>query len=108
MRNTLLYSLLAVCAVLGQKLAVGDEALHKSSMEVLSKVGAQATLQAPMVVTGEATFDYSRYILTMTGTVNAQVLPTTVWFEYSTVSGSYSDTSTTQGVSGSSDTSIVS
>lgn len=106
MRNILLYSLLAVCAVLVPKLAVGDEAVHKSPVEVPSKVGVTVATQVPIAVTGEATFDYSSYILTMTGTVNAQVLPTTVWFEYSTVSGSYSDTSTTQGVSGSSDTSI--
>lgn len=103
MKNILLYSLLVVCAVLGQKLAVGDEALHESSVGV-SKVDVKATAQAPIVVTDEATFDYSRYILTMTGTVNAQGLPTTVWFQYGTMSGSYSDISATQAVNGSSDT----
>lgn len=106
MRNSLLYSLLAICAVLGQKLAVGDESLHKSPVGVLSKIDVKVTAQAPMVVTGEAAFDYSRYILTMSGTVNAQGLTTTVWFQYGTMSGSYSDISVTQSVNGSSDTSV--
>ena len=34
-------------------------------------------LQSPTVITGDATFDYSSYILTFTGTVNAHNLPTT-------------------------------
>lgn len=104
MRITLLCCLLAVCAVLGPKLAPGDEALYKSSIGVVPKGEVTATTHAPIAVTGETTFDYSRYILTMTGTVNAQGLPTTVWFEYGTVSGSYSEISATQVVSGTSDT----
>lgn len=42
----------------------------------------------------------------MKGTANAQGLPTTVWVEYDTVSGSYSNKSPTQDVSGTSDTSV--
>jgi len=63
-------------------------------------------LQSPTVITGDATFDYSSYILTFTGTVNAHNLPTTAWFEYGTDSGTYSGTSTTQSINGTSDTSV--
>lgn len=65
-----------------------------------------STAQTPIAVTGEATFDYSTYILTVKGTVNAQGLPTTVWVEYDTVSGSYSNKSSIQDVDGTSDTSV--
>jgi len=63
-------------------------------------------LQSPTVITGDATFDYSSYFLTLTGTVNAHNLPTTAWFEYGTDSGTYSGTSTTQSINGTSDTSV--
>lgn len=108
MRNIITYILLSVCVALGlgYKLTFGDKALHKSSMQVISKVTITSTTQAPTVVTGEATFDYSTYILTMKGTVDAQGLPTTVWVEYDTVSGSYSNKSSIQDVSGTSDTSV--
>lgn len=108
MRNIITYILLAVCVApgLGYKLSFGDEALHKSSMQVIPKVTIVSTAQSPTVVTGEATFDYSTYIMTIKGTVNARGLPTTVWFEYDTVSGSYSNKSSIQDVSGTSDTSV--
>lgn len=106
MKNTLLYCLLVVHAVLGQKLAFGDEVIHKSSVQVPSNIGVISTAQAPVVVTGEATFDYSTYILTVKGIVNAQGLPTTAWVEYDTVSGSYSNKSSIQDVDGTSDTSV--
>ncbi len=71
MKNTLLYCLLVVCAVLGQKLAFGDEVIHKSSVQVPSNVEGNSTTQAPVVMTGEATINYSSFILTMEGIVNA-------------------------------------
>ena len=42
----------------------------------------------------------------MNGTVNANGLSTTAWFEYGTTSGSYTNTTSTQSISGSSNTSI--
>jgi len=40
------------------------------------------TTQVPIVTTGEATTNDELYSLTLNGTVNANGLPTTVWFEY--------------------------
>jgi len=70
---------------------------------------ATPTPQPPTVTTGEATVDYGgEYgcLVTLSGAVSANGLQTTAWFEYGTVSSSYSGTSSTQIVSGTQDTTI--
>ncbi|MBE7444999.1 MAG: hypothetical protein HS132_07030 [Planctomycetia bacterium] len=57
------------------------------------------------VTTGSAT-DVTTNSATLNGTVNANGLSTTVWFEYGTATGSYSSKSSIQSVSGSSDTMV--
>ncbi|KAB2834092.1 MAG: hypothetical protein F9K48_07000, partial [Candidatus Brocadia sp.] len=59
----------------------------------------------PTVITGSAT-NVTSNSTTLTGTVNPGGLSTTVWFEYDTISGSYSSKSATQNVSGSSDVTV--
>ncbi len=59
----------------------------------------------PTVTTSSAT-DVTSSSATLNGTVNANGLSTTAWFNYGIASGSYTGTSTTQSVSGSSDTSV--
>ncbi|KXK25427.1 MAG: hypothetical protein UZ01_03358 [Candidatus Brocadia sinica] len=60
---------------------------------------------APNVTTGSAT-DVTSNSVTLGGTVNANGLSTTAWFEYGVTSGSYGSKSSAQGVSGSGDTAI--
>src|SRR3989339_812029 len=59
----------------------------------------------PTVATSSAT-DVTSSSATLNGTVNANGASTTAWFNYGIASGSYSSTSTTQSVSGSSDTTV--
>ena len=59
----------------------------------------------PLTTTGSAT-DITSDSATVNGTVNANGLPATVWFEYGTTSGSYGSTSPTQSVSGSGNTTV--
>ncbi|MCK6468364.1 MAG: LamG domain-containing protein [Candidatus Brocadia sinica] len=59
----------------------------------------------PKVVTGSAT-DVTSNSATLGGTVNANGLSTTAWFEYGTISGTYGSKSSAQGVSSSGDTAI--
>lgn len=102
-------SFLVVCVVLvfGSKFASGEHGgSRKSSIQVTPIVTVTSTPQLSTIVTDEATFDYSSFILTFTGIINAQGLTTTVWFEYGTTSGSYSDTSMTQNISRTSDTPV--
>ena len=60
---------------------------------------------APMATTGSTT-NITSSSATLNGTVNANGLSTTAWFEYGTTSGSYGSTSSTQSVSGSSNTTV--
>ncbi|HCC30378.1 MAG: hypothetical protein A3G70_00505 [Planctomycetes bacterium RIFCSPLOWO2_12_FULL_39_13] len=87
-------SLIVVCVVLGLCL----ELLFAQATPVVTP-----TPQAPTVETGEATLNDELYSLTLNGIVNAHGLSTTVWFEYGTSSGLYSDITSTQTVSGTSD-----
>lgn len=59
----------------------------------------------PTLATGSAT-NVTLSSATLNGTVNANGLSTTVWFNYGISRGSYTGTSTTQSVSGLSDTSV--
>src|SRR3972149_7042684 len=60
---------------------------------------------SPTLATGSAT-NVTSSSATLNGTVNANGLSTTAWFNYGISSGSYTGTSTTQSVSGSSDTTV--
>jgi len=62
------------------------------------------TQQVPTVLTGDAS--YADEIVVLTGTVNAHGLLTTVWFEYGTTTNYYSNKSSTEAVSGMSDTHV--
>ena len=61
----------------------------------------------PKVITGPAT-SMTTNLVTLSGTVNAVGLPTTVWFQYGTSSGSYIDTSSTQSMDNISSDTLVS
>jgi len=60
---------------------------------------------APTVTTDSAT-DVTTTTATLNGTVNANGLSTTAWFEYGTLSGTYGNKTTTKSVSGSTDTKV--
>lgn len=99
MRNVMVYCLLIVLGILGldSELTFGQVALTA----VVSP-----TPQPPTVTTGNAIYNYSDSSVTLTGIVNANGLSTTAWFEYGTASTVYSYTTSTQTVSGSSDTTV--
>ncbi len=59
----------------------------------------------PTVTTGSAT-NVTATSATLTGTVNANGLSTTAWFEYGTLQGTYGNKSSTQTVTGSNDTTV--
>ncbi len=61
----------------------------------------------PTVTTG-STSNVTATSATLTGTVNANGLSTTAWFEYGTVQGTYGNKSSTQTVTGSNDTTVSS
>ena len=74
-------------------------------------VSATPTPQPPTVITGDATVncdDSNTCLVTLSGTVSANGLQTTAWFEYGKTSGSYGSTTATQTISGTSDTAISS
>ncbi len=60
---------------------------------------------APLVTTGSATSVTSSAAV-LNGTVNARGLSTTAWCEYGVTSGSYTGSSATRSISGSSDTTV--
>ena len=60
---------------------------------------------APTVTTDSAT-DVTTTTATLNGTVNANGISTTAWFEYGTLSGTYGNKTTTKSVSGSTDTKV--
>lgn len=81
-------------------------------IELIEKTGSGSdskaklkVVMAPQVTTGSVT-NMTSISVTLNGTVNAYGETTTVWFEYGTNSGSYSNTTSTQTVSGSTDTTI--
>jgi len=74
------------------------------TVSATTTVSATPTPHPPTVTTGEATGECASF--TLTGTVNANGLLTTTWFEYGTVSGSYIGTSSTQTVAGEDDTTV--
>ncbi len=60
---------------------------------------------SPTVTTGSAT-NVTSIAAALNGTANANGLSTTAWFNYGISSGSYTGTSTTQSLNGSSDTTV--
>ena len=83
----------------------GVNTVHTFTESGTFTVALRAT--TPTVTTGSAT-NVTTNTATLNGTVNANGLSTTVWFNYGITSGSYTGTTTTQSVSGSSDTSVSS
>ncbi len=67
--------------------------------------GTGSTISAPTVSTGSAS-SVTTSSATLNGTVNANGASTTAWFNYGTTSGSYGNTSSTQTVTGSSNTTV--
>ena len=63
------------------------------------------TVSVPTVSTGSAS-SVTTSSATLNGTVNANGVSTTAWFNYGTTSGSYGNTSSTQTVTGSSNTTV--
>jgi len=79
------------------------------TVSATTTVSATPIPQPPTVTTGEATVDWGgEYgcLVTLSGTVNANGLQTTAWFEYGIVSSSYSGTSSTQTVARDDDTTV--
>ena len=60
---------------------------------------------APTLTT-DAASDVTTTTATLNGTVNANGISTTAWFEYGAQSGSYGNKTTTKSVSGSTDTKV--
>jgi hypothetical protein len=83
-----------------------DILFNGSSDVFISKLDSNLSASPPTVLTGYAT-NVKINSATLDGSVNANGLSTTVWFEYDTTSGSYNNTSSTQSVSGT-NTTIVS
>ena len=104
--STYYYNLYAVTKLSPEVIAGNEISFTTLAATPTATPTVTPVLQSPTVITGDATFDYSSYILTLTGTVNAHNLPTTAWFEYGTDSGAYSGTSTTQSINGTRDTSV--
>lgn len=104
MRNAI-YSLIVVCGIFG---FLSSTSIWKGVGMAFGQGTATPVItpapQSPNVVTGEATTDVEAARLT--GTVNPRGLPTTAWFEYGILCGTYGSTSSTQSVSGSADTEV--
>ena len=76
-----------------------------SEVVFVSKLDGNLSASPPTVTTGSAT-NITTTSATLNGTVNANGLSTTVWFEYDTTSGLYANTSVTYGVGGSDDETV--
>lgn len=76
-----------------------DTSFNGGSDVFVSKFDRDLSASPPLVTTGSAT-NVTSSSATLNGTVNANDLSTTAWFEYGTASGSYSNTSLTMGISG--------
>ena len=76
-----------------------------TAIDMITVTYKSSSTNVPKVSTGSAT-NVTETSATLNGTVNANGLTTTAWFNYGTSSGSYTHTSFTQTISGSSDTAI--
>ena len=103
MRNRFIflsYCLLVVCGILCLKLVFAQEMTILSATPTVTP-----TPQPPTVTTGEASLAGDNSVI-LEGIVNAHGLLTTAWFDYGTSSGSYNNKSSTQTVTGTTDTQI--
>ena len=73
---------------------------------VVLKYATNATSSSAPTVTTDSATGITSSSATLNGTVNANDTSTTAWFDYGVTSGSYTGSSTTQSVSGTSDTSV--
>ena len=76
-----------------------------TATDIITVTYKSSSTNVPKVSTGSAT-NVTESSVTLSGTVNANGLTTTAWFNYGTNSGSYTNTTSTQTISGSSDTAI--
>jgi hypothetical protein len=90
-------------------LSFGDNAITVTATDGTNNAGTDIitiTYDAtPRVTTGSETTITSNSA-TVNGTVNANGLSTTAWFEYGTISGSFGSKTSPQSVSGASDTAV--
>ncbi len=84
-----------------------NPAIDTSSTDTTTTIDPFAVALPPTVTTSSAT-NVTSISATLNGTVNANGQSTTAWFNYGITSGTYTGTSTTQSVSGSSNTSVSS
>ena len=96
MRNVIVYCLIVVCGILG----LGSELAVGQATPTVTVTTPVSTPQPPTATTGEVWGSTVSGRATLRGAVNPNGLPTTVWFEYGTSSGSYSNISPTQSVTG--------
>ena len=87
------------------KVAIADtfDSIYDSAVFISAESFSSTNLAT--VTTGDAT-NVTLVSATLNGTVNADSTTTTAWFEYGASSGSYTGTTTSQSVSGTSTTSV--
>ncbi len=103
MRNRFIflsYCLLIICGTLCLKLVSAQETPILSATTTVTP-----TPQPPTVTTGEASLAGDNSVI-LESIVNAHGLLTTAWFDYGTSSGSYNNKSSTQTVTGTTDTQV--
>ncbi len=96
MRNVIGYCLIVVCGILG----LGSGLVFGQGTPTVTVTSLVSTPQPPTSTTGEVWGSTVSGRATLRGAVNPNGLTTTVWFEYGTSSGSYSNISPTQSVTG--------
>ncbi len=103
--GTTYWSISSINLVSGEnKITVtAKDAVGNTSTDTITVTYTAST--PPTVKTGSAT-NVTANSATLSGTVNANGLSTTAWFEYGTVKGSYGSKSTTHTVTGSNDTTV--
>lgn len=90
----------------GSKLKNGNSTnISVTDISAYGDAMTATVFRPPTAKTGSAT-DMTSDSATLNGTVNAYGMETTVWFEYGTNKGSYGNTSSTQTVSGTGDTTV--
>ncbi|HAB52209.1 MAG TPA: hypothetical protein DCE80_08590 [Ignavibacteriales bacterium] len=96
MRNVIVYCLIVVCGILG----LGSGLVFGQGTPTVTVTSPVSTPQPPTATTEEVWGSTVSGRATLRGAVNPNGLPTTVWFEYGTSNGSYSNISPTQSVTG--------
>jgi len=96
-------------AISGISLLSGDNIITVTATDKANNSKTTAitvTYDATPIATTSSAGDITSNSATLNGIVNANGLSTTVWFEYSSSSGTYNSKTTTQTVNGSTDTTV--